>query len=314
MTDLDVNDRQRPRSLLTTVLATIGGLTILGFLFITLLFIWIVRSVGERPVPSGQGIGVVEITGMIADVEPYLEMLRDFRDASDIKAVIVRIDSPGGAVGASQELYEEIRAVDAEKPVVASLASMAASGGYYAALGARHIVANPGTVTGSIGVIMKLPNIGPLLDKIGISTTVIKSGDLKDLSPITRDITEQERQVLAGVMEDIHTQFISAVSESRGLPLEDVERLADGRIFSGSQALDLGLVDELGGFERAVERGAEYAKLTGRPEVVYPQEDRLRLLRKMLREEVSALLSGVLTGGVASAPPISTVFSYEYVP
>ncbi len=314
MTDSDVNDRQRPRSLLTTVLATIGGLTILGFLFITLLFIWIVRSVGERPVLSGQGIGVVEITGMIADVEPYLEMLRGFRDATDIKAVIVRIDSPGGAVGASQELYEEIRAVDEEKPVVASLASMAASGGYYAALGARHIVANPGTVTGSIGVIMKLPNIGPLLDKLGISTTVIKSGDLKDLSPVTRDITEQERQVLAGVMDDIHTQFITAVSESRGLPLEDVERLADGRIFSGSQAHDLGLVDELGGFERAVERSAEYAKLSGRPEVVYPQEDRLRLLRKMLREEVSALLSGVLSGGVASAPPISRGFSYEYVP
>jgi len=314
VTDSDVNDRQRPRSLLTTVLATIGGLTILGFLFITLLFIWIVRSVGERPVLSGQGIGVVEITGMIADVEPYLEMLRGFRDATDIKAVIVRIDSPGGAVGASQELYEEIRAVDEEKPVVASLASMAASGGYYAALGARHIVANPGTVTGSIGVIMKLPNIGPLLDKIGISTTVIKSGDLKDLSPVTRDITEQERQVLAGVMDDIHTQFITAVSESRGLPLEDVERLADGRIFSGSQAHDLGLVDELGGFERAVERSAEYAKLSGRPEVVYPQEDRLRLLQKMLREEVSALLSGVLSGGVASAPPISRGFSYEYVP
>lgn len=314
MTDSDVNDRQRPRSLLTTVLATIGGLTILGFLFITLLFIWIVRSVGERPVLSGQGIGVVEITGMIADVEPYLEMLRGFRDATDIKAVIVRIDSPGGAVGASQELYEEIRAVDEEKPVVASLASMAASGGYYAALGARHIVANPGTVTGSIGVIMKLPNIGPLLDKLGISTTVIKSGDLKDLSPVTRDITEQERQVLAGVMDDIHTQFITAVSESRGLPLEDVERLADGRIFSGSQAHDLGLVDELGGFERAVERSAEYAKLSGRPEVVYPQEDRLRLLQKMLREEVSALLSGVLSGGVASAPPISRGFSYEYVP
>lgn len=314
MTDSDINDRQRPRSLLTTVLATIGGLTILGFLFITLFFMWIVRSVGERPVLSGQGIGVVEIAGMIADVEPYLEMLREFRDASDIKAVIVRIDSPGGAVGASQELYEEIQAVDKEKPVVASLASMAASGGYYAALGARHIVANPGTVTGSIGVIMKLPNIGPLLDKIGISTTVIKSGDLKDLSPVTREITEQERRVLAGVMDDIHAQFVSAVSESRGLPLEDVERLADGRIFSGSQAHDLGLVDELGGFERAVERSAEYAKISGRPEVVYPQEDRLRFLRKMLREEVSALLSGVLSGGAASAPQISKGFSYEYVP
>nr|WP_246325345.1 signal peptide peptidase SppA [Dissulfurirhabdus thermomarina] len=234
---------------------------------------------------TGDKVGVVPVTGVIDDPAPTLKALREFRLDASIKAVVVRIDSPGGAVGASQEIYEEIRRLDAVKPVVASMGSVAASGGYYAALGARKIIANPGTVTGSIGVILKIPNLGRLLQKLGIRTTVVKSGKLKDLGSVTRDLTPAERRVLQGVMSDIHRQFIEAVARSRGLEVTAVEPLADGRILSGRQARDAGLLDELGNFSLAVQRAAELARIEGEPTLVYPRKDRMTLLRELLEEE-----------------------------
>jgi protease-4 len=290
------------------VLATIGGLALTTMVaFFTLIF-WVSRGGVSTPsVIPGDRIGVVQVKGVIAEPEGALKALRAFGRNDDVKAVVVRIDSPGGAVGASQELYEEIRRLDGEKPVVASLVTVAASGGYYAAVGARHIVSNPGTVTGSIGVIMKIPNVASLLEKLGIRTTVVKSGALKDLGSVTRDLTAEEVDVLEEVLVDVHRQFIQAISESREMPEGEVEPLADGRIFSGRQALDAGLVDELGNLSVAVERAASLAGLSGEPTLVYPQRDRLSILKELLGEAPEGLVRFV-EGLVAS--PAQTPVSY----
>jgi protease-4 len=275
---------ERPGVLLI-VLATIGGLALLGFLFTFLITVLIVRggveSVSEV---SGNRIGIVEIKGVITTPEKALDAMKQFRENENVKAVVLRIDSPGGAVGASQEIFQEARRLDMVKPVIASLGNTAASGGYYSAVGARYIVANPGTVTGSIGVIMKLPNVEKLLEKLGIKTTVIKSGRLKDLASITRELSPEERAVLKSVMDDIHGQFIRDVAQGRSLPEEKVKSLADGRIFSGQQALELKLVDELGNFSVALDKAAEIAKISGEWKVLYPKKDKITAIREILEE------------------------------
>jgi protease-4 len=276
-------------------LATIGGLSVVIMVAFFLLVLWTTKGVVTGPsVYHGDKVGVVEVKGPITEPESTIKTLRDFRYNQKIKAVVIRINSPGGAVGASQELYEEILRLNKEKPVVASLATVAASGGYYTSLGARYIVANPGTVTGSIGVIMKVPNIGALLEKLGIKTTVVKSGTFKDLGSITRDMTEDERALLQGVMQDIQRQFVTAVAKSRKLSEEQVSTIADGRIMTGHQALDAKLVDELGNFSVAVDKAANLAGIEGRPELVYPKRDRLSIMRELLQEEGAKTLSNIL--------------------
>lgn len=281
-------------STILVVFATIGGLALLSVLGLFLLIFWVARSSITAPVTSsGEKIGIVEIKGVITDSEPTLKILRGLEERRDIKAVIVRIDSPGGAVGASQEMFEEIKRLDRIKPVVASLATVAASGGYYAAVGARKIVANPGTITGSIGVIMKLPNIGALMDKLGVRLNVVQSGALKDLGSINRDPSKEEIKVISDVMDDIHRQFIEAVAEGRKLPVGQVEPLADGRIFSGNQAFKYRLVDKLGNFSIAIKEAATLAGIKGEPELVYPERDRMSILKEMLEEKGLEGLSGI---------------------
>ncbi len=279
------NSRGARPGVLLIALATIGGLALLGFLFTFLITVLIFRggveSVGEV---SGNRIGIVEIKGVITTPEKALDAMKQFRENENVKAVVLRIDSPGGAVGASQEIFQEARRLDMVKPVIASLGNTAASGGYYSAVGARYIVANPGTVTGSIGVIMKLPNVEKLLEKLGIKTTVIKSGRLKDLASITRELSPEERAVLKSVMDDIHGQFIRDVAKGRSLPGEKVKSLADGRIFSGQQALELKLVDELGNFSVALDKAAEIAKISGDWKVLYPKKDKITAIREILEE------------------------------
>jgi protease-4 len=295
MQDLRARKERRYAHPLVVALATIGGFTILITLAFFLLVLWATKGVVTGPsVYHGDKIGVVDIKGLITEPEDTIKALRDFRYNKKIKAVVIRIDSPGGAVGASQELYEEILRLNQEKPVVASLATVAASGGYYASLGARHIVANPGTVTASIGVIIKVPNIGALLEKLGIKTTVVKSGTFKDLGSITRDMTEDERALLQGVMQDIQKQFVTAVSKSRNLPEEQVSAISDGRIMTGRQALDAKLVDQLGNFSVAVDKAASLAGIEGRPELVYPKKDRISIMRELLQEEGAKTLGNAL--------------------
>ena len=284
----------RPHPFLVA-LATVGALALASVACLFLFIAWItsggidVAQVGKAP-----GIGILEIQGVITDAEPVLKVIRDFARDGSIKAVVARINSPGGAVGASQEIYLALKRLDAQKPVVASMESVAASGGYYAAIGARHIVANPGTITGSIGVIMKVPNIGPLLERLGIKTQVLKSGAYKDLGSMTRDMTRDERQVVEAVLKDVHAQFIEDVSKARDIPVEKMKELAQGQIFSGRSARRLGLVDELGNFNTAIEAAKRFSKLKGTPRLVYPEKGRLKLLRDLLEEEASTTLRNIM--------------------
>ncbi len=291
-------------------LATIGGLALLGITAFSLMMVWMARGIVFGPsVYHGDKVGVVEIKGVIADPEATLKVLRDFRYNKEIKAVVVRINSPGGAVGASQELYEEIRMLDKKKPVVASLGTVAASGGYYTAIGARYIVADPGTVTGSIGVIAKIPNIKGLMKKLGIKTTVVKCGSFKDMGSITRDMTKEERALLHGVMEDVHQQFIMAVAKSRKLPEKQVSAIADGRIMTGNQALKAKLVDKLGNFSVAVDWAAKLAGIKGRPELVYPTRNRLSALREILEGREADAIGNIFQQVLKA--PINRSLSYE---
>ncbi len=220
------------------------------------------------------GIGVVDLKGLITSPEETIATLTEFRRNNRIKAVVLRIDSPGGAVGAAQEIYAEVRRTNEVKPVVASMGSVAASGGYYAALGATRIFASPGTITGSIGVIVKFANLEELFAKIGYKSDVVKSGALKDIGAANRPMSPAERALLQGVVDSIHSQFVLAVAGQRALPEKKVRKLADGRIFSGQQALDLGMIDELGNFTDAV---LAAARLGGMPEnetpdLIYPKQ------------------------------------------
>lgn len=284
-------------------LASMGAMTLITVLLIAAA-IFFAFNRGVSPVTTeitGERVGVIEITTPITDAKKTLRQIREFRNDDDIKAVIVRIDSPGGAVGASQELYSALKRTDKIKPVVASFGSVAASGGYYAALGAEYIISNPGTVTGSIGVIMKVPNFMKLMETLGISTTTIKSGSLKDLGAVSREMTPQEKAVLSSVADDIHHQFIKAVSESRKIPEEKAVKLSDGRIYSGRQALEAGLVDELGNFDRAVEKAGELGGIEGTPALQYPSEDKLNLFRQILEEGATGSLSKALEKVILSS-------------
>lgn len=240
----------------------------LGVLMVISAFYTIVQ--GELNLKNK--IALIRIEGPIIQSKHVIEELKEYVKDGSIKAIVVRVESPGGGVAPSQEIYEEMRKAAAKKKVVVSMGAVAASGGYYIAAPATKIIANPGTLTGSIGVIMEVPNIKGLMDKIGIKTEVIKSGQHKDIASAFRDMDKKEREILQGVMDDVHEQFIKAVSEGRKMPVEDVKKIADGRIFSGRQALKAGLVDGLGNLEYAIEEAAKLAGIKDEPEVVTKKE------------------------------------------
>ncbi|MEW5724570.1 MAG: signal peptide peptidase SppA [Thermodesulfobacteriota bacterium] len=235
------------------------------------LFLWLS---GPDDLGLGAGVGVIEIDGVIVESSHIVEALNRFRRSEDIKAIIIRIDSPGGGVAATQEIYKEIRRTAVEKKVIASMGGLAASGGLYVASAADRIVANPATVTGSVGVIMQMVNLEELLGKVGFRPVVIKSGKYKDMGSAARPMTEEERALLQQVVDELHRQFVRDLARGRHLEEEKVAALADGRIFTGEQALALKLVDELGNFEDAVTLAGKLAGLEGRPHLVYPKYDK----------------------------------------
>ncbi len=256
------------------------GLAILAsifFAFILTVFIFISFTQEGDLLPRGEKIGVLEITGLITDSEETIKELSTFRKNPRIKAVVVRIDSPGGVVGAAQEIYDEVKRTAKVKPVVASCASIATSGGYYVAVGADKIVANPGTITGSIGVIMKFANAEELLRKIGLKTSVIKSGELKDVGSPTREMTLQEKSMIQEVIDDVHLQFVEVVASERKIPQEKVLKIADGRVLSGKQAIELGLVDKLGNIEEAIVLAGQMAGIKEEPQVIRPKKKGISL-------------------------------------
>jgi protease-4 len=249
-------------------LAFIGGLVVF-FLFISFL-LSVVVVLKERNFGKPQ-IGVLKIKGVIVDAEEYLMSLRKLARNRNVKAIVVRINSPGGSVGAAQEIYEELKKIRKIKPVIVSMGSVAASGGYYVALGGKEIFALPGTITGSIGVILQIPNLQKLFKKLGIETETIKSGAYKDTGSFYRPLTSKERKYLKKKVEIIHQQFMKTISKERKISLEKVKTIADGRIFTGEEALKLGLIDKIGNFWDAVDEakrlaGVKEAKLVFMPE------------------------------------------------
>lgn len=274
----------------------LGGLMFLFFGGITFFVAKMIRPTSVDLFSSAQGVGIIELKGVITSSDKTIANLNDFKKNNNIKAIVVRIDSPGGAVGASQEVFMELRRVNREKPVVASMGSVAASGGYYAAIGAEKIVASPGTLTGSMGVILKFVNLEEIFKKIGYKSETIKSGEFKDMGSPNRSLTKAERAMLQRLLDNVHDQFIRDIAESRKLAEEDVRQVADGRIFSGEQALKLGLIDELGNLTDAVRLAAELGGLKDLdPRLIYPDEDDFTLLRFFGGKRGEALLDQLLS-------------------
>ena len=227
---------------------------------------------------GGDRIAVVKIEGTIVESESVIKKIIEFRENKNVKALILRVNSPGGIVAPPQEIYEEVKKTCKEKKVIVSVESVAASGAYYIACAADTIIANPGTLVGSIGVMIPVENIGKLLQKIGVSSTVIKSGKYKDIGSMTRPMTKDEETVLQELIDDTYNQFVDVVAEGRGLTREQVLQIADGRVFTGAQALQLGLVDELGNLQDAIDLAANLVGIEGEPKVIYPKKERPSLL------------------------------------
>jgi len=236
---------------------------------------------GDTPL-FGKSVAVLDIRGVIQDASETVETLERFRRSEGTVAVVLRVDSPGGAVAPSQEIYDEIWRVREQKPVIASLGSVAASGGYYVASAANQILADPGTITGSIGAIMSVPYYAPLAEKIGFSEETVKSGRYKDTGHPLRRLSPEERTLLQGMVDEVLGQFVEAVARGRNMPAGRVRTLADGRIYSGTQALAAGLVDRLGGLESAVRLAWEQANQTGEPRVMRVRARRLPWILQLL--------------------------------
>jgi protease-4 len=270
------------------------GMGVMFAIFFLITFLITVLLTGEEGITDGRArIGVIPIEGVISSElsERTVRQLTKYRDDASIKAIILRIDSPGGGVASSQEIYEEVRRVrSGGKLVVASLGSIAASGGYYVACVADRIFANAGTVTGSIGVIVQLANAEELLRKVGVASTVITSGPFKDSGNPTRTLRPEERQVFQALVDDVYQQFVEAVAQGRNLPLDEVRQAADGRIYTGRQAKDLHLVDELGSLQDAITYVASTIGIVGKPKLVQEGKERLWWLRFLFESLSDALV------------------------
>jgi protease-4 len=273
---------------------TIIVATVLVYVAVAALFVMVIGGArGEGAPLFGPRVAIVELEGIITDVDDLVRELKSHRENPSVRAVVIRINSPGGVVGPTQELHDAIlRVRQAGKPVVASLSAVAASGGYYTAVACDQIYANPGTLTGSIGVIMQLANVEQLMKKVGVDYIVVKSGAYKDLGNFARPMTPDERRVLQSLLDDVHAQFISAVATGRKLDRAEVVRFADGRIFSGMQAKDLKMIDALGGLEDAVLAAGKLAGLPSPPAVIQPK--RHFSIMDLLRNQFGGSAAGAL--------------------
>jgi len=281
---------------------TVGrGIGILSaFLLVFVLTAFLLSYFGGGQSGAGlwsEAVGVIEVRGVITDADKIVDSIRRFAKADHVRAVVLRVESPGGGVTPSQEIYRELTRLREKKPVIASLGGVAASGGYYIASACSTIVANPGTITGSIGVIMETVNVQGLLEKLGVKGVVIKAGTYKDLGSPLRDMSPEERRILGTMLDDVHRQFIAAVATGRHMDEAKIQPLADGRVYSGEQALRLGLVDQLGNFQDAITLAAEKGGIAGEPQVIRAQQQKRawwqRLLSLWLGEELWGEGSGL---------------------
>lgn len=267
----------------------------LFFIGIFLIFLMIISAMFTfflQEAPIAGKVALVKVEGAIIDSKPIVDEIRGYVKDRSIKAIVLRINSPGGGVTPSQEIFAEVKRAASAKNVVVSMGAVAASGGYYIASPATRIIANPGTITGSIGVIMEIPNLKELMDKLGIKTEVIKSGKHKDIASVFRGIGKEEREILQNLISDVHEQFINDVAESRKIPKEDIYKIADAKVFSGRQAVSMGLVDELGDLQHAIKVAATLSGIEGEPEVVMKKKKSLfmELLEGNIHETISKFI------------------------
>jgi protease-4 len=271
-------------------------LTVFVILGIIVLFLGMVLTVvfslsgSSFSLSLRERIGVIPIEGPITESQQIIKQLVDFKKDERIKAIILRVNSPGGGVAPSQEIYREVRKTIPTKKVVASMGAVAASGGYYIASAADKIVANPGTLTGSIGVIMEFVQLEDLLKKLGIGMEVLKSGEFKDIGSPHRRMSEREKELIRNLILEIQRQFVEAVALGRNISVEKVQEIADGRILSGAQSKELGLVDQLGNFEDAVDLAKSMAGIKGEVTLVYPKRTRAALWDLILHDASLALV------------------------
>jgi protease IV len=238
-------------------------------------------------------IGVVNVEGVISDSLEITEQLDDFAKDDSIVAVVLRVDSPGGGVAASQEIYDAVIELRKTKKVVASMGSIAASGGLLVACAADKIVANPGTITGSISAIMQFANFEELLKKVGVKSAVVKSGQYKDIGSPFRDMTPEEKVIVQDLVNDIFNQFVDVIVKERKLPREKVVEIADGRVFSGRRAKELGLVDSLGDMASAAKLASTMAGKSGKYDLVYPQKKRISVFDYLIDGATSKISSSL---------------------
>jgi len=259
-------------------------------IFFSVVLIFIGGYVG-RPgrFAFGDKIAIVEIKGVITQSSGIIEKIDEYQEDEGVKAIILRIDSPGGGVGPAQEIHREILKVRSKKKVITSMGSVAASGGYYIACASDLIIANPGTITGSIGVLMEFTNIEELFKKIGIKGVVLKSGEHKDIGSPFREMTPEDKKIMQEVIDNVHQQFVQAVAKGRKMDQAKVMQIADGRILTGEQAKQIGLVDQIGNLQDAIEIVAKMVGIEGKPYILYPKK-RFSLWELLVRETTSAIL------------------------
>lgn len=273
------------------IILGLGAIVSLLVFFFVLLFLIgrFIGGAGPTRFAFGDKIAVVEIRGLITQSSGVIEELQQYGEDEGVKAIVLRIDSPGGGVGPSQEIHREVMKIKSKKKVVTSMGSVAASGGYYIACASDLILANPGTITGSIGVLMEFTNFEELFKKIGIKGVVVKSGEYKDMGSPLREMSPEEKRILQSVIDNVHQQFIQAVAEGRRMDRERVLQVADGRILTGQQAKQLGLVDQIGNLQDAIDAAAKLVGIEGKPVILYPKR-KISLLQLLLE----GLSSGIL--------------------
>ncbi len=270
------------------IISGICLLTLIGLVFFAVIYgLGLFR--GENPLNLSEKVGVIPIEGIIGDAGEIIDQINEFADSNGIRAVVLRIDTPGGSVVPSQEIYQAVRELRKKKKVVVSMGSVAASGGYLIAVAADRIVANPGTITGSISAVMHYANVEELLKKVGVRSSVIKSGKFKDMGSPVREMTAEERSLIQGIVDDIYDQFVRTVSENRKIPLSKIVQLADGRVFTGRQAKELGLIDDLGGLQDAVLLAGRLSGMKEKPEIVHGMKKKTTLWRYLMESMTSAV-------------------------
>ena len=279
--------RRHPYLFFILISSSIFVAAILGIS--TLIFL----GTREPEFNMGEKVGVIEISGIITDAEDTIRNIKKYREDDSIKAIVLRIDSPGGVVGPAQEIFREVRKTVGKKKIISSMGAVAASGGYYVAAGTDGIMANPGTITGSIGVIIGYTNFEEIFQKIGLSPVVVKSGEYKDMGSPVRKMTDREKKLLQDFVDSTHRQFVAAVAEGRKMDPVKVKAIADGRIITGEDAKSLGLVDRLGNIEDAIEWAGRMGGIKGKISAVYSRKADISLIDYFIESSISKIINRV---------------------